>query len=283
MMPEDGGSRLVHGDCIEFMNSQPEGCYDIVITDPPYLATSLAFDQVELDWDAISRAILRVLKPNGWFFTFGNVNVFKNFLPLWRHKFEYIWVKNMAVLATANTVRPYYQHENINAFIKPELQRMGDLYFDLDALATEGPRRRSRERMRTSTVTEYQKAHRFSDKVKATDSILRHATTVLHAPNKTSLEPAERTEHPTQKPVYLYETILKGYCPPGGLAFDPFGGSGTLGIAAMNTGRRYHMTELSPEYHAAIQERLRRHVPRMETARRQTSLEAHLTPAGGEI
>lgn len=47
---------------------------------------------------------------------------------------------------------------------------------------------------------------------------------------------AER-EHPTQKPVDLLEQLVSVVCPPGGVVLDPFGGSGTTAVAAINTGR----------------------------------------------
>lgn len=48
----------------------------------------------------------------------------------------------------------------------------------------------------------------------------------------------ERTEHPTQKPVELIERIVKANCPLDGLILDPFIGSGTTGVAAMQNRRR---------------------------------------------
>ncbi len=54
--------------------------------------------------------------------------------------------------------------------------------------------------------------------------------------------------HPTQKPVELFRRPLQFHTKPGGLAYEPFSGSGTAIIAAENTGRRVFAMELSPQF-----------------------------------
>lgn len=56
----------------------------------------------------------------------------------------------------------------------------------------------------------------------------------------------ERNGYPTQKPVKLIERAIAASCPPQGLVFDPFAGSGTTGQAAMNLSRKFIMVDLSP-------------------------------------
>jgi site-specific DNA-methyltransferase (adenine-specific) len=54
--------------------------------------------------------------------------------------------------------------------------------------------------------------------------------------------------HPTQKPVALFEYLIRTYTEPGALVLDPFVGSGTTAIAARNLGRRFIVGDLSQEY-----------------------------------
>jgi site-specific DNA-methyltransferase (cytosine-N4-specific) len=49
-------------------------------------------------------------------------------------------------------------------------------------------------------------------------------------------------------PVELAERCVKAGCPVGGVVLDPFSGSGTTGVAALNQGRTYVGIELKPEY-----------------------------------
>lgn len=62
--------------------------------------------------------------------------------------------------------------------------------------------------------------------------------------------------HPTQKPVKLFERLIRASTPDGGSVFDPFMGSGTTALAAMNTGRSWTGCELSSEFYAAAMERI---------------------------
>jgi len=68
---------------------------------------------------------------------------------------------------------------------------------------------------------------------------------------------SERGLHPTQKPVALFEYLIRTYTQPGALVFDPFVGSGTTALAARATGRHYICGDLSPDYVAIALDRLR--------------------------
>ncbi|QNJ56396.1 DNA methyltransferase [Gordonia phage Portcullis] len=68
-------------------------------------------------------------------------------------------------------------------------------------------------------------------------------------------KPPANKDHPTMKPVDLIGHMLGNSCPPGGLVFDPFGGSGSTMAAAHVTGRRAALVELDPKYGEVILER----------------------------
>ena len=57
----------------------------------------------------------------------------------------------------------------------------------------------------------------------------------------------ERTGYPTQKPVALAERIVRASSDVGELVLDPFAGSGTVGAAAAQLGRRYLLVDSNPE------------------------------------
>ena len=73
----------------------------------------------------------------------------------------------------------------------------------------------------------------------------------------------EKTGHPTQKPVQLMKWIIEDFTHPGDIILDPFMGSGSTGVAAMLTGRRFIGIELDATYFAIAQQRI-------EDAARQT-------------
>jgi DNA modification methylase len=71
--------------------------------------------------------------------------------------------------------------------------------------------------------------------------------------------PKVSDEHPTMKPVELYERAMLNSSVSGAHVYEPFGGSGTAVIAAENTGRVAHMVELDPGYCDVIVDRWERH------------------------
>ena len=68
-------------------------------------------------------------------------------------------------------------------------------------------------------------------------------------------------EHPTQKPVELYEYLIRTYTNPGETVLDIAAGSGTTGVAARNTGRRAILIEKEARYCDLIRRRLAREQP----------------------
>lgn len=65
-------------------------------------------------------------------------------------------------------------------------------------------------------------------------------------------------QHPTEKPVELAALFIKLHTAPGDLVVDPFMGSGSTGVAALSSGRRFLGVELDPQWYAVAVRRLRR-------------------------
>jgi site-specific DNA-methyltransferase (adenine-specific) len=70
--------------------------------------------------------------------------------------------------------------------------------------------------------------------------------------------------HPTQKPVALFEYLIKTYTNPGDLVLDNCSGSGTTAIACINTGRHYIGIEKDQHYYEVAKNRIREATPRVE-------------------
>lgn len=92
-----------------------------------------------------------------------------------------------------------------------------------------------------------------------------------HCKNTVFRFPCGRNKlHPTQKPFELMERFICASSVPGQVVLDPCMGSGSTGVASVNTGRRFIGIELDPHYYAIAKER----IEQAETTRRQA--------AGGE-
>jgi len=59
----------------------------------------------------------------------------------------------------------------------------------------------------------------------------------------------ERRNHPTQKPLFIIERIIKASCPIGGLVLDPFMGSGTTAVASVRNNRNFVGFEINENYY----------------------------------
>ena len=66
----------------------------------------------------------------------------------------------------------------------------------------------------------------------------------------------EKVEHYAMFPIELPLKIISAFCPPNGIILDPFGGSGTTGIAAKQLGYDFILMELNPEFVKMIKERI---------------------------
>ena len=265
-----GGHVVYNADCLRVLKELPAGAIDLAVTDPPWHTTDLSFDHKDKDqnYTAIYREIQRVLKPNGWFFCFGTIEVAAEIIASgWRRKFEYVWIKPQIVMKTHNTIRPYYKHELIIACINPALKKMTDLFFAPDALRTPGTPYQTKQggaaltQFRRETRTIPMDENGFEKIYHRENTGFREGTTVLADKSKSSMAYRERTDHPTQKPISLYETIIRGYCPPAGKVIDPFAGSGACLMAAAKTGRQSISIEINRGYYHNIIDRFRARPP----------------------
>jgi site-specific DNA-methyltransferase (adenine-specific) len=102
-------------------------------------------------------------------------------------------------------------------------------------------------------------------------------TSILEVP-----KPPRNEDHPTMKPVELVTRCLTNSCPPGGIIYEPFGGSGTTLLAAHTTGRVARVVELDPRYVDVICRRFQEHTGTQPVL--ESTGEAHdfARPQGGD-
>ena len=217
-------NEIIHGDAIHHVKTIPDDTIDLIFTDPPYNTTSLKLDKQQFDIKDYMAEFKRVLKPNGWFFCF---SVFEMACIVanngFRRKFEYVWEKPHLVPKTPDTVRPYYQHELIYAFIRNEC-KPSKLFFKPKALRTVG--KAYTDTRKTVALSDFAKKQRINVVAQPTiNTGYREGTTILRYNPKNLMSKYERTEHPTQKPLALCELIVRAYTPQDGTVYDPFAGS----------------------------------------------------------
>lgn len=247
-MPERVGECLLyHGDCFDVLGELPPDCVDLVLADPPYGVTQCKWDSV-LDLERLWPELWRVTRERaavvmtaGQPFT---STLVQSQPKQFRH--EWIWAKNRGSNIGGLRYGPMREHESVLVFgqravvynpIKEPRRGRGDSCI-------------GRAQNRRRVHSEVMKLRRL-DKDPPLER-LRHPSTVQRFVCEVGL-------HPTQKPVTLMEYMIKTYTQPGAVVLDFCMGSGTTGVACINTGRTFIGVELDPEHFETAHRRIVEH------------------------
>ena len=224
----------MQGDCLERMKEIPDGSVDMVLADPPYGTTACKWDTVidlPLMWEQLKRAI----KPNGAIVMTAS-QPFTSALVMSNPKmYKHCWVWDKKTISNPLQAKyqPLRQHEDICIFYKkqpvynPKMQA-GSPYNDNRSTGA-----------RNASVGAFKGVER---QVINNDGT-RYPSSVQKFSNGNN-----GNVHPTQKPVALMEYLIRTYTDERDTVLDFTMGSGTTGVAAKNTGRKFIGIELDKEY-----------------------------------
>jgi DNA modification methylase len=236
--------QLMHGECLELMQDIPAGSVDMVLCDLPYGVTACKWDTV-IPMDQLWEQYKRVIKPNGAIVLFG-MQPFSAALimsnPKW-FRYEWIWRKNNVTGFLNAKKRPLIEHENILVFSADPTK-----YYPQFSKAD---KMRSPRLLNGKTSDNYRIVHNCYLKE---DKGERYPKTVLEVPVQIHSGPDKF--HPTQKPVPLCEYLIKTYTLEGETVLDNTMGSGTTGVACVNTGRNFIGIELEQKYFEISKQRI---------------------------
>jgi site-specific DNA-methyltransferase (adenine-specific) len=239
------------GDCLEILPTLEDKSVDAIITDLPYGTTSCSWDVV-IPFEPMWKQVKRVLKPSGAFVTtssqpFTSVLIMSNIK--W-FRYCWVWDKNRATGGANADKAPMKAHEDIAVFGKVSP-------FYVPQMGSWAGRVLTR---RKSAFTKADGGLSHGDHISpGKDEKLkrgRFPDSVVRIPALGSQDP-ERVGHPTQKPVALYEYLIKTYTNPGGTVLDFCMGVGTTGVACEKTGRGFIGTEVDSKYFELAQKRIR--------------------------
>lgn len=233
---------LLHGDCLELMQCIPDGSVDMVLCDLPYGTTRNKWDNV-IPFESLWAAYERIIKKNGAIILFGSgcftAKLILSNLQLWRYNL--VWEKTTTTGFLNAKKMPLRCHEDIVVFYK--------------ALPTYNPCMTQGKRKVSTAVHKRNSKHgdSYGDyRAVSYDSDVRYPRSVLLFPT----DKQKCSLHPTQKPVALLEYLVKTYTNPGDLVLDNCMGSGSTGVACVNTGRRFIGMELDQGYFDIAQKRI---------------------------
>jgi len=231
-----GNGQFLHGDCLELMRDLPDGSVDMVLCDLPYGTTACSWDSV-IPFDALWEQYWRVCKPNAAVVLTASQPFTTSLIGSNMRDFRYSWVweKTNATGHLTAKKMPMKAHEDI-----PVFYRLSPTY---NPQKTKG-HARVRKSSTKNRDNEYLGVTIPTHSYDSTERYPR-SIQVFASDKKTS------SLHPTQKPVALFEYLIRTYTNPGDLVLDNTAGSGTTAIAAENAGRRWICMERDPDYYAA--------------------------------
>ncbi len=213
---------------------------DMILCDLPYGTTACKWDII-IPFDKLWEQYKRIIKPKGAIVLtasqpFTSALVMSN--PKW-FRYEWIWYKNIGTNFLDANRKPLKIHEEILVFSKK--------------LASYFPQK-------TFGKAYYQKQGNVPEII--ADKKLISIDTINYGdryPTSVIKFKSQRGLHPTQKPVSLFEYLIKTYTKENDLVLDNCAGSGTTAIACINTNRRYILMEKEPKYYEVINKRINDH------------------------
>jgi DNA modification methylase len=234
--------QLFKGDCLEIMKDIPSGSVDAIITDPPYGTTACKWDSV-IDFGLMWEQLNRIIKPNGAIVLFGS-EPFSSALRMSNiknYKYDWVWEKTKGTGHLQAKKRPMVAHELIHVFYKKQ-----SLY---------KPQKTKGKPYSTN------KRNTNKDGVYGVVGSLRNGNKDgLYYPRSVlKFSREHKPTHPTQKPVALIEYLIKTYTNENETVLDFTMGSGTTGVACLNTNRNFIGIEMDDKYFEIAQKRIKDH------------------------
>lgn len=238
---------ILHGDCLDIMPTIPDTSVDMVLADLPYGVTQNAWDKV-IPFDQLWSEYRRVTKPNAAIVLTATQPFAAQLVASNPRMFRYdlIWRKNKSTgFLNANRM-PLRQHESILVF-----------YHRLPVYhpqKTSGHAPVHSFTKHTGDGSNYRQTKRGFRGGGQTD---RHPTSVIDIPVVNN--DAINKIHPNQKPVELFEYLIRTFTDEGAIVLDNCIGSGTTAIACLNMGRHFIGIEQDAEFCRLAEERISNH------------------------
>lgn len=235
------------GDCLELMPSIPSKSVDMILCDLPYGTTACEWDSV-LDMSKLWAEYERVIKDNGAIvltacniFTFA---LYNSNPKLFRYR--WIWKKSLATGFLLAKKQPLRNFEDVLVFYK-KLPTYNAISF----------RKGDKKNIPSN------KGCAVYNQVRGIGTVYenRMPTTVLEFDSAVTGSNINITIHPTQKPVALFEYLIKTYTNEGEIVLDNCSGSGTTAIACLNSNRHFICIEKNETYYKKSLDRIADHEP----------------------
>lgn len=223
---------VVTGDCLDVLRTIPSQSIGLVLTDPPYGETSLPWDRVVKGW---ADCVASVLAPGGSMWAWGSLRSIMapaHEFSEWKFAQDIIWQKHNGSNFLTDRFRRV--HEIATHWYRGDWSAV----YKQVQYTNDAKKRTLRRKTRPPHMGSIDPGVYVSDDggPRMMCSVFQVRTCHGHA------------EHPMQKPTGVLTPLVQYSCPDGEIVLDPFCGSGSIGVACMQTGRRFIGIEIDPGY-----------------------------------
>lgn len=235
--------KLLQGDCLELMKKIPDKSVDMILCDLPYQRTQNQWD-IMIPVDKLWEQYNRIIKDNGCIALFADgmfmAELMMSNKKMW--KYNLVWDKMIpSGFLNANRM-PLRSHEEICIFYKKQPT--------YNPQKIKGKPNHSKGKPKDCGNNNYGN-YEFVDNSKELGD-MKHPVSIL----RFSKPHPSVSVHPTQKSIEVCEWLIKSYTNEGMLVLDNCMGSGSTGIACMNTNRNFIGIELDENYFNVAKERI---------------------------
>lgn len=240
--------KLMQGDCLELMKQIEDESIDLILCDLPYGTSACKWDSV-IPFEPMWEQYKRIIKLEGAIVLFGS-EPFSSALRLSNldmYKYDWKWEKPNGANFLNFKYQPAKVHEDIMVFGKSatSYSKKGNMTYN-------------------PQMSEGKPYHQKAGDRKGLSSTVRSKIVTVENNNEGTRYPRSIIKfsldkdklHPTQKPVALLEYLIKTYTDEGACVLDNCAGSGSTGVACLNTNRNFIGIELNKEYYNIAKERI---------------------------
>ena len=244
---------LYNGDCLELMKNIPNKSVDMILCDPPYGTTACKWDSV-IPFEPMWEQLNRIIKPNGAICLFGSQPFTAELIHsnIKNYKHSWVWDKELCGAFALAKKRPMIVTEDIIVFSNNKGKKVN--YYPIMVEAEKKNIRPINNGSSSSEATPVASGVAKSDK--NYNPKMRYPKNIIKYSKYNKECNQLNRVHPTQKPVELLEYLINTYTKEGCVVLDFTMGSGSTGVACMNTNRKFIGIELDEKYFEIARNRI---------------------------
>jgi DNA modification methylase len=230
--------KLLYGDCLELMKSIPNKSIDMILCDLPYGTTACKWDVI-IPFEPLWKEYKRIIKDRGCIALFGS-EPFSSHLRMSNiknYKYDWIWNKKKGGNPLLSKLQPIKITEIISIF-------NSKIYYPI---MTKRDKQKSRGKNK-GTISDTTNNAFIMDKI----YYEKYPKNIIEFSNANQ----NNKQHPTQKPVSLLEYLIKTYTLENEIVLDNTMGSGSTGVACVNTNRNFIGIEKDETYFKIAEKRI---------------------------